>query len=76
MSVNEARKAAIAIAKYLFLMPDKKMTTRPENAMRIAVTRSGSSNMSSVGTNTINSEKTIDDLVDRIVNSEWVGNCP
>jgi hypothetical protein len=60
MSGNEARNAAIAIAKYLFLMPDKKMTTKPENAMRTAVPRSGSSNISSVGINTINSEKTID----------------
>ncbi len=63
MSGNEAKNAAIAIAKYLFLMPDKKMITRPENAMRTAVPRSGSSNISSVGISTINSEKIIDWLL-------------
>jgi hypothetical protein len=50
---REARRRPNATARYRFLRPDRKITTSPEKAMRIEVPRSGSSMISTDGTNTI-----------------------
>jgi|TARA_B100000809_G_scaffold98637_1_gene97135 hypothetical protein len=50
---REARRRPNATARYLFLRPDRKITTSPEKAMRIEVPRSGSNMINTDGTNTI-----------------------